>query len=113
MMELIPGNRLTLLQNGAEYFPALEAAIDQARREIFLESYIYEYDETGRRISAALERAARRGVTVHLLLDGFGSKTLSRAVVEEMRGAGMQLLFYRPKVSPWSLKRGRLRRMHR
>jgi len=112
-MELIPGNRLTLLQNGAEYFPALEAAIDQARREIFLESYIYEYDETGRRISAALERAVRRGVTVHLLLDGFGSKTLSRAVVEEMRGAGMQLLFYRPKVSPWSLKRGRLRRMHR
>jgi cardiolipin synthase len=112
-MDLIPGNRLTLLQNGAEYFPALEAAIDHARREIFLESYIYEYDATGRQISAALERAARRGVTVHVLLDGFGSKTLPRSVVEDLRGAGVQLLFYRPKVSPWSLKRGRLRRMHR
>ena len=112
-MDLIPGNRMTLLQNGAEYFPALEAAIDHARREIFFESYIYKYDATGRQISAALERAVRRGVTVHLLLDGFGSKTLSRAVVEELRGAGVQLLFYRPKVSPWSLKRGRLRRMHR
>ena len=109
----MPGNRLTLLQNGAEYFPALEAAIDHARREIFLESYIYEPDETGRRIGAALMRAAERGVTVHVLLDGFGSKTLPRTVVEELRGAGVHLLFYRPKVSPWSLKRGRLRRMHR
>jgi cardiolipin synthase len=52
-------------------------------------------------------------VTVHVLLDGFGSKTLPRSVVEDLRGAGVQLLFYRPKVSPWSLKRGRLRRMHR
>ncbi len=112
-MNLISGNRLTLLQNGAEYFPALEAAIDHAHREIFLESYIYEPDETGRRIGAALARAAERGVTVHVLLDGFGSKTLPQAVVEELRGAGVQLLFYRPKVSPWSLKRGRLRRMHR
>lgn len=111
-MNLIPGNRLTLLQNGAEYFPALEAAIDHARREIFFESYIYEYDETGRRISAALERAARRGVTVHLLLDGFGSRTLPEAVVEEMRAAGMQVMFYRPDVS-FRLKRHRLRRLHR
>ena len=112
-MELIPGNRLTLLQNGAEYFPALEAAIDQARREIFLETYIYEYDATGQRISAALMRAAGRGVTVHLLLDGFGTKTLARSVVEQLRTAGVQVLVYRPKVSPWTLKRARLRRMHR
>lgn len=112
-MQLIPGNHLTLLRNGAEYFPALEAAIDRARREIFLEAYIYQNDETGHRISAALMRAARRGVTVHVLLDGFGSKSLPQPVVEELRGAGVQLLFYRPKVSPWSLKRGRLRRMHR
>ncbi|MHB1618954.1 MAG: cardiolipin synthase ClsB [Sulfuricella sp.] len=111
-MDLIPGNRLTLLQNGAEYFPALEAAIDHARREIFLESYIYEYDETGRRISAALERAARRGVTVHLLLDGFGARTLPQAVVDEMRAAGMQVMFYRPDVS-LRFKRHRLRRLHR
>lgn len=111
-MELIPGNRLTLLQNGVEYFPALEAAIDHARREIFLESYIYQYDETGRQISAALKRAARRGVTVHLLLDGFGARTLPKAVVGEMRAAGMQVMFYRPDVS-LRLKRHRLRRLHR
>lgn len=111
-MDLIPGNRLTLLRNGAEYFPALETAIDHARREIFLESYIYEYDETGRRVSAALMRAASRGVTVHLLLDGFGSRMLPKAVVGEMRAAGMQVMFYRPDVT-LRFKRHRLRRLHR
>jgi cardiolipin synthase len=111
-MDLIPGNRLTLLQNGAEYFPALEVAIDHAHREIFLESYIYKYDATGRQISEALMRAARRGVTVHLLLDGFGSRTLPEAAVDEMRAAGMQVIFYRPDVS-LRLKRHRLRRLHR
>ena len=111
-MDLIPGNRLTLLQNGVEYFPALEAAIDHARREIYLESYIYQYDETGRRISAALERAASRGVTVHLLLDGFGSRMLPRAAVDKMRAAGVQVMFYRPDVT-LRFKRHRLRRLHR
>jgi cardiolipin synthase len=38
----IPGNQLTLLQNGAAYFSAIEAAFDRARHEIYLETYIYE-----------------------------------------------------------------------
>lgn len=113
MIQLVSGNRLTLLRNGVEYFPALEAAIDRARREIFLESYIYEYDETGRRIGEALKRAARRGVTVHVLLDGFGSRMLPEYVVDGLRAAGVQLLFYRREASPWRLKRHRLRRLHR
>ena len=73
-MQAVAGNHLTLLKNGTEYFPALEAAIDGARREIFLEAYIYAHDETGQCLGAALQRAARRGVTVHLLLDGFKRK---------------------------------------
>jgi len=112
-MDLIPGNRLTLLKNGAEYFPALGAAIDSAHREIFLESYIYEHDETGRLIGEALKRAASRGVTVHLLLDGFGSRTLPEYFVEDLCAAGVQLLLYRREVSPWRFKRHRLRRLHR
>ncbi len=112
MTELTPGNRLTLLKNGAEYFPALEAAIDQARREIFLESYIFESDTTGRRIAEALKRSARRGVTTHLLLDGFGSKSLPPSLVGELRAAGVQVLFFRPDVA-FRLRRHRLRRLHR
>lgn len=106
------GNRITLLRNGKEYFPALEAAIDGASHEIHLQTYIYAADEVGRRIGAALKRAASRGVTVCLLLDGFGCKDLSKAYVEELQAADVNVMFYRPKISPWTLKRNRLRRLH-
>ena len=69
-----PGNKLTLLRNGAEYFPALERAIDAAQREIWLETYIFADDASGRQIAEAFERAARRGVKVRVMVDGWGAK---------------------------------------
>ncbi|MDF0677676.1 MAG: phospholipase D-like domain-containing protein [Nitrosomonas sp.] len=76
-------------------FSALESAIDSARQEIHLETYIFQYDATGARIAAALKRAAQRGVAVHLLIDGFGSLGLSRIMIQEMLAAGVQVLIYR------------------
>ena len=113
MIEFVNGNRITLLKTGAEYFPALIAECDAAQREIHLETYILEADATGRSVAAALERAARRGVAVQVLVDGFGSSDLDPELVKEMRGAGVRFLVYRPKISPLTLKRSRLRRMHR
>lgn len=113
MKKFLAGNRITLLKNGAEYFPALEAAFDQARQHIHLETYIYRDDEAGQRIAQALMRAARRGVNTHLLIDGFGSHPLPQSLLQTMRDAGVQVLIYRPKISPWSLRRHRLRRLHR
>jgi len=106
-------SRISLLQNGTQYFPALEAAIDGAAREIYLESYIFENDDTGRRIAAALQRAAQRGVETHLLLDGFGARTLAAEIVAGMRQAGVRVLFYRPELGRWRMRRHRLRRLHR
>ncbi|BCB25726.1 cardiolipin synthase B [Sulfurimicrobium lacus] len=111
MTQFLDGNQVSLLCNGAEYFPALVAAIDQAAREIYLETYIFEYDSTGRAIAAALKRAARRGVTTHLLLDGYGGKTLPREAIEEMRGDGVQVLIYRPSLAKF--RRSSYRRLHR
>ena len=48
---MIPNNQVTLLQNGEAYFPAIEAALDRAMHEIYLETYIFENDNTGRRIA--------------------------------------------------------------
>jgi cardiolipin synthase len=62
MTLMMPNNQITLLQNGEAYFPALEAALDRAMHEIYLETYIFEDDTTGRRIAEALKRAALRGV---------------------------------------------------
>ena len=113
MTEFVNGNRITLLKSGVEYFPALEAEIDAARREVHIETYIFEADAAGRSIAAALARAARRGVAAHLLVDGFGSSDLDRNLVAEMEEAGVRFLVYRPLLSPWTLRSGRLRRMHR
>jgi cardiolipin synthase len=113
MIRFQSGNRITLLRNGTEYFPALEQAINAAQHEVFLETYIYEPDAVGLRIAVALKSAVARGVKVFLLLDGFGCKDIPRTFVQELRDAGLEVLVYRPKISPWTLKRNRLRRLHR
>jgi cardiolipin synthase len=107
------GNHVKLLRNGTEYFPAIEAAIQQAQHEIYLETYIYQDDVIGRRIAKALQKAAQRGVRVHVLLDGFGSKEMSLSFIQGFQFAGVELMFYRQKISAWALKKNRLRRLHR
>jgi len=107
------GNRLLLLVCGEQYFPSLESAIAAAQREVFLETYIFEDDAAGRRIAAALAAAARRGVAVHLMVDGFGSRNLPEALRNSLREAGVKPLVFRPQISPLTLRRERLRRLHR
>jgi len=110
----LPGNRVTLLRDGAEYFPALVRAIDAAEREIWLESYIFADDSAGRLIAAALSRAASRGVRVRLLVDGWGAKLYLTAALEgNIRAAGIDFMKYRPEVAPWQFRSHRLRRLHR
>ena len=113
MPDFVEGNHITLLRNGSEYFPALESAIDNAQHEVHLETYIFEYDATGIRISEALKRAANRNVTVRLLVDGFGSQDLPKEVIQDLLNAGVQVLIFRKNISPFTLRRNRLRRMHR
>jgi cardiolipin synthase len=113
MAALVDGNRVTLLTSGVEYFPALEAALDAARREIHIETYIFENDATGAAIGAALKRAAQRGVTTNVMVDGFGSSGLGAEFISGLKEAGVNFLIFRPDVSPWSFRRTRLRRLHR
>jgi len=109
----LPGNRVELLETGGEYFPALLAAIVAAREEIRLESYIFANDTTGRQIAAALAGAAQRGVRVHVLVDGFGSRGFMQSLGGELLAAGVEVLIFRAEISPFSLRRHRLRRLHR
>jgi cardiolipin synthase len=95
--DFLPGNRLTLLNSGGEYFPALLAAIESATLEIYLESYIFADDEIGRQIAAALCRAARRGVQVNVTVDGFGGQNFSADFLAQLTEAGVRAMIYRPK----------------
>jgi cardiolipin synthase len=114
MNRFTAGNSVTLLRSGAEYFPALIAAITGAEREIWLESYIFADDDTGRAVADALIAAARRGVSVRLLVDGWGARHyLTRALERRLVDGGVDLLKYRPEVHPWHFRSHRLRRLHR
>ncbi len=109
----VAGNRLALLQNGTAFFPQLCADIDAAQHSVHLETYIFAADGTGRRVVDALKRAAARGVVVRVMLDGFGSAEFPQHWVENLRTAGVEVEWFRQKISPLTLRRSRLRRMHR
>lgn len=113
MIKFLDGNKITLLQNGADYFPALETAIDRAVHWVYLDTYIFANDATGQRIAAALMRAAQRGVVAHLLIDGYGAQVYPPISLQALRGAGVEALIYRPEISPLRFQRQHLRRLHR
>lgn len=105
------GNEVVLLNSGREYFPALLEAIAHAKVELFLETYIFAEDATASSVVEAMCDAARRGVAVHLLIDGFGARDMSADYQERLAAAGARLLVYR-KPLIWRPVRG-LRRLHR
>lgn len=112
-MNFLPGNRVELLESGAQYFPALLAAIEAAACEIHLETYIFADDATGRAVATALAAAARRGVAVRVLVDGFGARDFLNGLGRVISTAGGQVEVYRPEAARLRLRRHRLRRLHR
>ena len=106
-------NDVRLLCCGAEYFPALLAAIQAATTEIQMETYIFADDVTGQQIAQALIDAAGRGVSVRVVYDGFGSSAWVGTIDKQLRASGVQVAIYRPERGWQLLRRSRLRRMHR
>ena len=112
-VEFLGGNRLRLLRRGAEFFPALEEAIEGAERFVHVETYIFAEDASGQRIAQALMKAARRGVKVRLIVDAFGCKTFLFELRQRLVDAGVDVLLYRPDITPWNIRTAKLRRLHR
>lgn len=93
----IPGNKIELLQNGDEYFPAMIEAIRSARRTVNFEAYIVYSDAIGRQFCEALSERARAGLEVRVLLDGIGSGwKLNNSDVRKMKEAGCKFSYYHP-----------------
>ena len=88
MNRFLAGNRVVLLRSGGEFFPALVGAIDRAQHEVWLETYIFADDDAGRIVAAALCRAARRGVKVRVLVDGWGARHYLTRSLETIAGRG-------------------------
>ncbi len=109
--QFVPGNRVRVLKNGDEIFPAMLAAIRAATKTITFETYIYWSGDIGREFTQALSDRARSGVKVHVLLDWVGSAKMDDALLDAMRSAGVQIHKFHPP--HWS-QLGRLNnRTHR
>jgi cardiolipin synthase len=101
---IVEGNKVEVLLNGDQIFPAMLAAIKQAERTITFETYIYWSETIGKEFSDALIERARAGVKVHVLLDFIGSIKMDQASAEAMKAAGVQLQRYHKPVW-WKLTR--------
>jgi cardiolipin synthase len=93
---ILPGNRVTDLENGDEIFPAMLDAIRSARRTITFETYIYWSGDIGKRFADALSERARAGVDVSVTIDAVGGSDMDKNIVPEMRNAGAHVELYRP-----------------
>ena len=90
------GNTFRLLDGGAEFFPAMLAAIDAANESVLLEMYLVRSGATLTRFITALSAAVGRGARVCLVFDGFGALGLSRADRRRLLQAGVELRFFNP-----------------
>jgi cardiolipin synthase A/B len=89
-------NKAELIRGGRNYFSILHDIIENARKSIQLQVYIFEEDDTGKEVAGSLIKAAKRGVKVQVLLDGYASKGLSNGLKNSMRESGIRLRFFEP-----------------
>ena len=105
------GNTIDFLIDGEQFFPSMLKAISESQKFVLMEMYLFESGKVADKFITAFVDAARRGVIVQLLLDGFGGKGLSQANRNAMMSAGVQFVFYNPLM--FKKFKNNFRRTHR
>jgi cardiolipin synthase A/B len=100
---LVDGNRLTPLANGENAYPAMVAAIEEAGHSITLSTYIFDGDGVGRLFTAALKKAAERGVEVRVIVDALGEKYSRPTARRLLKGSGVKVGRFLPLRRGWYL----------
>ncbi len=107
------GNRVRLLENGEEFFPAVFEAVVAAEREVLIETFILFEDKVGLAFHDAVLKAARRGVQIDITVDGFGSPDLSAKFIGALTEAGVRFHVFDPQPLLLGMRVNVFRRMHR
>jgi cardiolipin synthase len=110
---LRPAHHLTLLKGGEHFFPALIEAIEAARAEVLLETYMFDFGRSVLPVAGALESAARRGVTVRVVVDGVGTGDVPAEWQRRWTSAGAQWVVFNPARGWRVVLPKRWRRLHR
>lgn len=107
------GHCVALMRGGDELFPAMVQAIESAQEQVWLATYIFNDDPSGRRVVQALRVAAARGVQVRLVVDGFGCNGRIAGLRQQLRDTGVGLEVFRSLERWWAWTQpSQLRRMH-
>jgi cardiolipin synthase A/B len=92
----VKGNKVRVMNNGDEFYPAMLDAISQAKETITLEAFIYWAGDIGRRFAEAFAERRRAGVRVKLLLDAIGCATIGRDILRILEESGCEVAWYNP-----------------
>lgn len=106
---LVTGNRIVPLVNGDAAFPQMLEAIEEARRSVCLQTYIFDSDDAGAQFAEALIRAHRRGVAVRVLVDDVGARYARTSMVRALRRAGVPAATFLPTYLPRLFRYANLR----
>lgn len=93
---VLEGNRVELLENGVEIFPAMLEAIEHAEASVNLLTYVYWTGDIAEQTADTLARAARRGVEVRVLLDAYGAQKMNARLVRMLEEARVRLAWFHP-----------------
>ena len=105
----LPGNRVELLLDGDQAYPAMWQAIDQAEHTITLLSYIFDSDRAGLAFVERLRAAKKRGVEIRVLVDDVGSRYSRPTILKELQAAGITAATFLPTRVPRMFKYANLR----
>jgi len=109
---IVGGNRLTILLNGEQIYPAILEAIRRAQTTITYGQYSYEDGQIARELAEALAERCRAGVRVHVLLDSVGTLAMPREYTTLMFKDGCEVVSFRP-IGPFGLNRANNRNHRR
>lgn len=94
------GNQVKTYINGEDKFRDLFNDIKAAKRFIHIEYYIFRYDELGRALIKELHEKTKDGVEVRLVIDGMGSKRITKKIIKEIESYGIKVAVFFPGVLP-------------
>ena len=90
------GNRIDVLRNGDEIFPAMLSAIDEAQHTVDFLTFVYWSGSIGTKFADALSARAKAGVRVRVVLDALGAHPMDKALISKMDASGVLIRWFRP-----------------
>ncbi|WP_166251748.1 cardiolipin synthase ClsB [Marinobacter salicampi] len=111
--ELVEGNAISLMTNGDEFFARALEMVRAARQEVLIETFMVIDDSVGRELQEALIAAAKRGVWISVLADGYGTHFLPEGFIQEMERVGIHFCLYHPQPRWLRVRANIFKRLHR